>query len=389
MIDLNPETSASWRAHYSLDPDIAYLNHGSFGAVPIPVQKDFQAWHRKIEANPVDFMVSVVPEGTDKARAALAGFVGVPAKQLAFITNATMGVNIFARALRLSAGDEVLATSQEYGATQKAMQYWARQVGAGYRIQEVPFPATDKEEWLDTFWKGVTPATKALFFSHITSPTAFTLPMEELCARARAEGIATVVDGAHAPGNIDLSLEQAGVDFYTGNCHKWLSSPRGTGFIYVNECFNKQLEPLVVSHGWGPDARSDDPVQEYVNYQGTIDPCARLSVPAAIRFLKDLPMQEARKRNHALAQSTRQAIADLFGMPTTCTDDQGWFSQMVTAWLPPGSAEKIKDRLWAKYRIIIPLGSAQGVDLVRISVKEYNSVEDLDRLVEALRAELI
>ena len=172
-------------------------------------------------------MVSVVPEGTDRARTALAEFVGVSAKQLAFVTNATMGINIFARALQLSAGDEVLATSQEYGATQKAMQYWTRQAGAGYRIQEVPFPATDKEEWLDTFWKGVTPATKALFFSHITAPTAFTLPMEELCARARAEGIVTVVDGAHAPGNIDLSLDQASVDFYTGNCHKWLSSPQG------------------------------------------------------------------------------------------------------------------------------------------------------------------
>lgn len=384
-----PKTTASWRAHYSLDPDIAFLNHGSFGAVPIPVQEDFQNWHRQIEANPVGFMVSVVPEGTEQARAALAEFVGVPTGQLAFVTNATMGINIFARALQLSTGDEVLATSQEYGATQKAMQYWARQAGAGYRIQEVPFPATDKEEWLDTFWKGVTPSTKALFFSHITAPTAFTLPMEELCARARAEGIATVVDGAHAPGNIDLSLEQAGVDFYTGNCHKWLSSPRGTGFIYVNGRFNKQLEPLVVSHGWDPDVRSDDPVQEYVNYQGTIDPCAQLSVPAAIRFLKDLPMQEARIRNHALAQSTRQAIADLFSMPMTCADDQGWFSQMVTAWLPPGSAEKIGDRLWTKYRIIIPLGSAKGVDMVRISVKEYNSAEDLDRLVAALRAELL
>lgn len=389
MKDLAPETTDAWRAHYSLDPDIAFLNHGSFGAVPIPVQEDFREWHRQIETNPVDFMVSVVPEGTDRARAALAEFVGVPAKQLAFVTNATMGINIFARALQLSAGDEVLATSQEYGATQKAMQYWTRQAGAGYRIQEVPFPATDKEEWLDTFWKGVTPATKALFFSHITAPTAFTLPMEELCARARAEGIVTVVDGAHAPGNIDLSLNQAGVDFYTGNCHKWLSSPRGTGFIYVNERFNRQLEPLVVSHGWDPDERSDEPVKEYVNYQGTIDPCGRLSVPAAIRFLKDLPMQAARQRNHALARSARQAIADLFDMPATCTDDQGWYSQMVTAWLPPGSAEKIGHGLWTRHRIIIPLGSAKGVDLVRISVKEYNSAEDLDRLVEALRTELL
>ena len=389
MKDLAPETTRAWRDCYSLDPDIAFLNHGSFGAVPIPVQEDFRKWHRQIETNPVDFMVSVVPEGTERARAALAEFVGVPARQLAFVTNATMGVNIFARALQLSAGDEVLGTSQEYGATQKAMQYWTRQTGAGYRIQEVPFPATDKEEWLDTFWKGVTPATKALFFSHITAPTAFTLPMEELCARARAEGIATVVDGAHAPGNIDLSLEQAGVDFYTGNCHKWLSSPRGTGFIYVNERFNKQLEPLVVSHGWDPAVRSDDPVQAYVNYQGTIDPCARLSVPAAIRFLKDLPKHEARARNHALAQSTRQTLADLFGMPTTCADNQGWYSQMGTAWLPPGSAEKIGGRLWTRYRIIIPLGSSKGVDLVRISVKEYNSAEDLERLVDALRTELL
>ena len=152
-----PKTTASWRALYSLDPDIAFLNHGSFGAVPIPVQEDFQNWHRQIEANPVGFMVSVVPEGTEQARAALAEFVGVPTRQLAFVTNATMGINIFARALQLSTGDEVLATSQEYGATQKAKCTYGHRPEPATASQKGRFPATAKENGSNTFLEGVLP----------------------------------------------------------------------------------------------------------------------------------------------------------------------------------------------------------------------------------------
>lgn len=387
---LHPDVSdlSRWRSQYTLDPDVIYLNHGSFGAVPVPVQEAFRTRQREMETNPVKFMSQTAPEAVAQARRALARFVGTQPQNLGFVTNVTHGVNVFARAVSLSAGDEVLATNQEYGATQKAFLYQCRQAGAHYRIQEVPFPVQDPADWLDAFWRGVTPQTKVIFFSHITSSTALTLPLADICTRARAEGIITVVDGAHAPGHIDLTLDAWDIDFYTGNCHKWLSSPRGCGFIYADPRHHDLIEPLVVSHGWEPDRYSQDPLHDYYTWQGTDDPCAALSVPAAIQYLEELPWTEVRPRLHAMATDFRQELARVTGFEPFCPDACGWWELMFTARLPDGAADRLGHCLWDRYNIIVPVFRTPRFDVMRVSVKEYNSPADFEAVMEALATEL-
>ncbi len=376
------------RDQYSLDPDVVYLNHGSFGAVPVLVQDAFHFWHRRMEANPSRFMHEIRVPALAESRRVLARFVGTRSANLGFVNNATHGVNVVAHSLPLQAGDEVLATSQEYGATQKAVMYQCQRAGAQYRIQDIPYPVQDREAWIEAFWQGVTSRTRVIFFSHITSATALTLPLPELCQRARAAGIVTLVDGAHAPGHIDLKLDAWDVDFYTGNCHKWLSSPRGCGFLYAHPRHHAMLEPLIVSHGWNPGQDSESPLFDYLDWQGTQDPCAILSVPSAIQYLYDLSWHRVRRKMHALAVATRHQLSELFGLDPVCPDGQGWYSQMFTARLPDGAAARLGNRLWEEHRIIVPVMRLPEHDVIRVSLKEYNSLEDVNTLVNVLAAEL-
>ncbi len=376
------------RDQYTLAPDVVYLNHGSFGAVPVQVQEAFHFWHRRMEANPSHFMSEIRTRALADSRRALARFVGTRAANLGFVNNATHGVNIVAHSLPLQAGDEVLATSQEYGATQKALMYQCQQAGAHYRIQEIPYPVQDRADWLESFWQGVTPCTKVIFFSHITSSTALTLPLPDICRRARDAGIVTLVDGAHAPGHIDLQLDAWDVDFYTGNCHKWLSSPRGCGFLFAHPRHQAMLEPLIVSHGWTPGQASDTPLADYLDWQGTHDPCAILSVPSAIQYLHDLAWPAMRRQIHDLAAATRRQLSELFGLDPVCPDDQDWYRLMFTARLPDGAAARLGNRLWAKHRIVVPVMRLPAHDVIRVSLKEYNSLEDVNTLIQALATEL-
>ncbi|MCB8923129.1 MAG: aminotransferase class V-fold PLP-dependent enzyme [Ardenticatenaceae bacterium] len=206
---------------FLLDPDVHFLNHGSFGAAPRPVMAAYQAWQMRLERQPVHFLVNELPGLLHAAREALGHYLHAPADDLVYVPNATYGVNVVARSLALQPGDEILTSDHEYGACDNAWALVCRKTGAVYRRQPIPLPAAPPQEMAAQFWQGVTPRTKVIFLSHITSPTALTLPVAEICARARQAGILTLVDGAHAPGQLALDLPALGADFYTGNCHKW------------------------------------------------------------------------------------------------------------------------------------------------------------------------
>lgn len=375
------------RCNYLLSDEVTYLNHGSFGAVPRVVQEDLRNWQDQMETNPYFFMSQVAPEALGQSIQALGRFIGAEPENIGLVANATQGVNAFANSLPLAPGNEVLATNQEYGATQKAMIYHCQKSGARYVVQEVPLPARDPDEWMEALWEGVNGRTKAIFFSHISAPTALSFPLERICARARAEGILTVCDGAHAPGHIDLDLQSSQVDFYTGNCHKWLSTPRGAAFIYVNPQHHDLMEPLIVGHGWNPEI-TGNPLQAYFRWQGTIDPCAFLTLPKAIGYLQNIEWPSVRRDLHELAVPFRLQLADLAGIEPICTDEAGWWTLMFTTRLPAGTAERLGQSLWAKYKIIVILNSGPEYDLLRVSVKEYNCAEDLQKLLEALKTEL-
>jgi len=222
---------------FLLDPDVIFVNHGSFGACPRPVFAAYQAWQRELERQPVEFLGRRFAALIAEARTALGAYVGAGADDLVYVPNATTGLNIVARSLELAPGDEVLATDHEYGALDRTWRFICAKRGARYVRQPVELPITSAEEVVEAVWAGVTDRTRVLFLSHITSPTAIIIPVAELVRRAREAGIITVVDGAHAPGQIPLDLESLGVDFYAGNCHKWMMAPKGSAFLYARrEC---------------------------------------------------------------------------------------------------------------------------------------------------------
>ncbi|NUM46771.1 MAG: aminotransferase class V-fold PLP-dependent enzyme [Anaerolineales bacterium] len=209
------------RTLFLLDPEVIFLNHGSFGATPRPVFEDYQHWQRALERQPVQFIVSELNTHLTAARQAMGAYIHADPDDLVFVPNATFGVNVVARSLTLAEGDEILASNHEYGACENVWDFLCRKTGAVYKRQPIPLPIPSPDEWVHQFWQGVTARTKVIFLSHLTSPTAATFPIQAICARARAEGILTVIDGAHAPGQIPLEMEALGADFYTGNCHKW------------------------------------------------------------------------------------------------------------------------------------------------------------------------
>ena len=211
--------------HFLLRPAVAFLNHGSFGACPAPVFEAYQRWQRELEAQPAEFLGRRLQGSAGllaQARARLARYVGTRPDDLVFVPNATHGMNIVARSFPLEPGDDVLATDHEYGAVERTWRFNCEQRGARYRAQPITLPVSGAEALVEQLWQGVTERTRAIVVSHIASPSALIFPVAEICRRAAAAGILTVVDGAHAPGHIDLALDALGADFYTGNCHKWL-----------------------------------------------------------------------------------------------------------------------------------------------------------------------
>jgi isopenicillin-N epimerase len=376
--------------HFLLRPGIAFLNHGSYGACPRPVFETYQQWQRTLEAQPVEFLGRRLHELLAEARERLATYIGAPAGAVVFVPNATHGMNIVARSLQqlLEPGDEVLGTDHEYGAVERTWRFLCEQRGAYYRVQQVGLPLATPEEMIERVWEGVTARTRAIVVSHITSPTAIIVPVAELCRRAAERGMLTIVDGAHAPGQIHLDLEALGADFYTGNCHKWLCAPKGAGFLYARQEQQRLLYPLVVSWGWQARDPGPSPFQDYFEWIGTDEPSAYLSVPAAISFQAQHDWTAVRAASHVLALEARQRIGDLTGLAPICPGTTDWWVQMCAIPLPTGgmSSDELKRRLWDDYQVEVPIVEWQDWRFVRISIQAYNTRRDVDRLIAALRA---
>ncbi|MBI3960709.1 MAG: aminotransferase class V-fold PLP-dependent enzyme [Chloroflexi bacterium] len=371
---------------FLLRPDVAFLNHGSFGACPRPVFDAYQAWQRELELQPVDFLGRRRDDLLAEARSVLGAYINASPDDFVFVHNATTGVNIVARSLELQAGDEVLGTDHEYGAVNKTWRFLCEKRGARYLNQPVSLPVDDPEQMLEELWAGVTPRTKVICISHITSGTALRFPIEMVCRRAREEGILTIIDGAHAPGQIDLDMRAIGADFYSGNCHKWLCSPKGAGFLYARQEQQRLLHPLVVSHGWGNETPTRTPFLDYFTWTGTDDPAAYLSVPAAVRFQQENNWPAVRAACHRLGVEALRRIEALTGLPSVVPDDERWWSQMVVAPVPACDLGALHRGLWEQFKVEIPCTRHGDRHFVRISIQAYTTPEQIDRLVEGLAA---
>jgi isopenicillin-N epimerase len=383
---MNLNTVTNLREEFLLNPDIIYFNHGSFGATPRLVFESYQRWQRELENQPTEFFGRRAPGLLDQSRAALAEFLGTASLNLAYVTNATTGLNVIARSLDLQPGDEILATNHEYGALDRTWRFNGQKRGYKYINHPLPLPVSTRAAFVDEFWKGVTESTRVIFISHITSPTGLIFPVEEVCQRARSEGILTIIDGAHAPGQIPLNLDKLGADFYIGNLHKWLCAPKGTGFLYARPEVHPMIEPLIISWGWGKEEPSQTPLVDYVEFQGTRDVSAFLAVPDAILFFQEHDWDRVRSDCHEILKETLAKIASFTGLPPISPITGEWYSQMACAPIPVDvECPEIHRRLYDDFGIEIPVLEWNGHKLVRISFQAYNTIEDAFALVNALQ----
>jgi isopenicillin-N epimerase len=368
---------------FLLDPEITFLNHGSFGATPKVVFQEYQRVQRELENHPVKFLARELEGRLNQARQVLAKYLQATASNLIFVSNVTIAINIVARNLQLGPGDQVLTSDHEYGAMDRLWRFLSKRRGFEYIIRKVPTPVNSQEEIIEAIWRGVTDQTHVIFISHITSPTALRMPVDEICHRAREESILTVIDGAHAPGQIDLELDALGADFYGANLHKWLCAPKGSGFLYAKPEHHETLEPLIVSWGWESEKPGISLLADYHEWQGTRDPAAFLAVPTAIEFQQEHDWSNLRKGCHQLALAFQVKIAELTGIDPLSSP--AFFEQMVSVQLPEVETEVLQSRLYDEYKLEIPVFLWNGVPLIRISVQGYNTRSDIERAIEAIR----
>mgnify|MGYP001766431316 CR=1 FL=1 len=376
---------------FMLDEDLVFLNHGSFGACPREVFEVYQGWQRELERNPVEFLGRRSSTLLAVARERLGEFLGADPDCLVFVTNATTGVNTVARSLEFQPGDEILTTDHEYGACDNVWEFVCRRSGARYVRHRLPLPLPEPHALADSLWQSVTPRTRLIYLSHITSTTALILPVEEVCRRARAAGILTLIDGAHAPGQLPLDLDGLAADFYTGNCHKWLCAPKGAGFLYTRPEHHERLDAAVISWGYSHTVTGHTSFDAYTGstpyvrkhqWQGSRDIAAFLAVPAAIDFRARHDWPRVIRKCHRLAVQILARVGALTGLAPISGPSA--FAQMVAVPLPAADPDRLKDTLFTRYRIEVPLTTHEDRLFVRPSFQGYNTPAEADALVAAL-----
>jgi isopenicillin-N epimerase len=391
---LDPTDDYVWEAlksHWSLHPGTIYLNHGSFGLPPIAVREARQHWQDVMDSQPMDFFVRKFEPAWRGARDRLAAFVGAESGNLIFVENATVGMNIVADSFPLAAGDEVLLTDHEYGAVRRIWQRACEKAGAKARIVELPIPFTTTAQTADAILAAATDQTRLLVVSHITSPTAVVLPVQEICRRAKARGIAVAIDGPHAVAQVPLDISALDCDFYAASCHKWLSASFGSGFLYAHPRQQSGVRPNVMSWGRLPPGKIDSWSDEFL-WTGTRNPAAYLSVPSAIEFLEEIGLESFRARTHWLAQYARRQIAETTQLEPLVPDNAAWYGSMAHVPLSTTSTNEtcavsnpLQHVIWQKLGIEVPIVDFRGRRYIRVSCHLYNDTSQIDRLVDGLK----
>lgn len=384
---------------FTLDPSIDYLNHGSFGACPRSVLAAQHALRERLERGPTRFLGRELEGLLDGARRALAGLLDAPAEQLAFVPNATTGVNIVLNGLALAAGDELLMTDHTYNACKNALAHFAEKAGARVVVAPIPFPIASEDDVVRSIESRVSARTKLVLIDHVTSPTGLVLPIEKVIRALQPRGIRVLVDGAHAPGMLPLSMRALGADYYTGNCHKWLCTPKGSAFLYVAEQHLGEARPLVISHGASAHRFREDRSQFWLEHDwvGTVDPTPFLCIPDAIAALSSflpggLPALQA--RNRALALQARKLLCEALGVSAPAPETM--IASLAAVPLPDASAppttfyDGLQTRLYDEHHIeaIVSYFPAYPKRLLRVCAQAYNTLDQYERLARVLASEL-
>lgn len=372
------------KSQFLLNSEITYLNHGSFGACPKLIFENYQYWQLELEKEPVQFITKKSNNYLKQSKTALAKYIGCDAENFFFTPNPTIAINTIMRSLQLQVGDEILSTNHEYGAMDKTWSFYCKKTGVKYIRQNISLPIISKEQILEEFWNGYTSKTKVVFINQMSSCSALIFPVKEICDKAKELGLITIVDGAHVPGHIDLNIEELNPDFYTGTLHKWMLTPKGCSFLYVKKEFQNTMDPLVVSWGYENEIPNGNQFLEYHEYQGTRDISAFLTAPTAIQFLNDNNWKEKSAQCRKLILDNYESFCDLLNTKPICPVTEEFLGQMCSIPIQTESLVELKELLYNKYKIEIPVMKIEDKIFLRISINVYNSQEDLDKLRMAI-----
>jgi len=387
--------------NWLIDPRIVFLNHGSFGACPESVLQVQTEWRRRMERDPVQFLVRELESHWDAARQALAQFVGAPADDLVFVTNTTAGINTVLRSLSFQPGDELIVTDQEYNATRNALNFVAERSSARVVVAKIPFPFRSEEELIQPVLDCITPKTRLALLDHVTSQTGVVLPIARLVRELNQLGVDTLVDGAHAPGMVPLDLEKLGATYYTGNCHKWLCAPKGAAFLYVPPARQSLIRPLTISHGANSARKDRSRFLLEFGWTGTSDPTPWLAVPEALKFMASAfpgGWPRIMERNRALALAARKLVCRALEVAEPCPEE--FIGSLAAVPIPP-APENARSRLpFNEYPLQDVLREQHGIEVpviswpappqrvVRFSAQLYNSLPQYELLAKAMVKEL-
>ncbi len=381
-----------------LDPEVAYLNHGGFGAVPVPVIEAQTRWRERIERNPNRFLAYEALAHVAEARSRLSGFLGSDPEGVAFVRNATTGLNAVLGSLPFRPGDRVVLTDHAYNACRNAVDVMSRRFGLQVDVVSIPIPLAGPATVRDLVLEAMTPDTRLLLIDHVTSPTAIVFPVEDIVAAVEEMGVPVLVDGAHAPGMVPLALDRLGASFYTGNLHKWVCAPRGSGFLHVRPDRRDSVVPPVISHGWNDESIRRSRYHKLFDWTGTDDLTAWLSVPAALELLETRPggAVGTMARNHARVMEGRALLERIVGLDPIAPG--AMIGSMAALRLPDGAGpppssstgDHLSGVLSRKWKIEVPalVFPRWPHRLIRISAQEYNTADDFEQLAAALLAEL-
>ena len=379
---------------FLLDKKVTFLNHGSFGACPIKIFNEYQSWQKKLENQPVKFLDQYRDFGPNmkNVRKILSQKINCNSNNLAPVVNATTGLNAIIKSIQFNKGDEVLISNHEYGALEKTWQFIKTKYKIKINVVKVTLPLISEDQFINDFTKKFNNKTKILFLSHITSPTALLFPIKKLIRLARQKKIITIIDGAHAPGHIDLNLNTLNADFYSGNCHKWMMSPKGAAFMWSSSKYKNHLDPLIVSHGWNKKNKSinqkgalgNSRFIDMFEYNGTKDPAAWLSVPASIRYINNIKNKKLFKTQSNVLYEYALKLSKIFKIPLLA-DRKFLPPLMISLPIPKVNELEFQRKLYKNYNIEIPIIPWEDKSFARISYQLYNSKRDLEKLENALK----
>lgn len=372
------------KSQFLLNPNITFLNHGSYGACAKPIFENYQYWQLELEKEPIQFNTKKYYTYLKQSKLSLSLYLGCNEEDIYFTPNPTTAVNTIMRSLSFKKGDEILSTNCEYGAMDIIWDFYFRKTGVKYVKSNIKLPVIEKEFFLSEFWKGYSENTKAIFISHVSCITSLIQPLKEICKKARELGLLIIIDGAHVPGHIPLNINKLNPDFYIGTCHKWMLTPKGCSFLYVKKDKQNILEPLVIGWGYGSQENVENYFLECHQREGARDNAAYLTIPSALHFFNKYNWEEKSLLCKQLILDNYESLCSLLNSKPLCPISSEFLGQMCTIPINTNYPLELKELLYSKYKIEIPIIHSNGKTYMRVSLTPYNSQSDLDILRSAL-----